>query len=189
MARSGFPSMTALLGLLAVAGYQNRDKISEMMRQHGGGMGSGLGGLGGQMSGQMGGLGGGQMGGGQMGGPPGGLGGLLGSFMGGGGGAMGGAAMGGGLGGLLGGGLGELNQRMRQNGRGEVMESWVGTGPNHDIEPHDLEAALGPDVLEDLTETTGLSRQEILQRLSRELPHAVDQYTPQGRIPQGHEFG
>ena len=28
----GYPSMTALLGLLAVAGYQNRDKIAEMLR-------------------------------------------------------------------------------------------------------------------------------------------------------------
>jgi hypothetical protein len=31
MACGGFPSMTALLGLLAVAGYQNREKISEML--------------------------------------------------------------------------------------------------------------------------------------------------------------
>src|SRR5436190_1584562 len=29
----GFPSMTALLGLLAVAGYQNRDKIAEILKQ------------------------------------------------------------------------------------------------------------------------------------------------------------
>lgn len=28
----GFPSMTALLALLAVAGYQNKDKIAEMLR-------------------------------------------------------------------------------------------------------------------------------------------------------------
>ena len=28
----GFPSMTALLGLLAVAGYQNRDKLAELLR-------------------------------------------------------------------------------------------------------------------------------------------------------------
>ena len=28
----GFPSMTALLGLLAIAGYQNRDKIAEILR-------------------------------------------------------------------------------------------------------------------------------------------------------------
>jgi uncharacterized protein YidB (DUF937 family) len=27
----GFPSMTAMLGLLAVAGYQNRDKIAEWL--------------------------------------------------------------------------------------------------------------------------------------------------------------
>jgi hypothetical protein len=27
----GFPSMTALLALLAVAGYQNRDKIAEWL--------------------------------------------------------------------------------------------------------------------------------------------------------------
>ena len=27
----GFPSMTALLGLLAVAGYQHRDKIAEIL--------------------------------------------------------------------------------------------------------------------------------------------------------------
>ena len=30
----GFPSMTALLGLLAIAGYQNRDKIAEMLRKN-----------------------------------------------------------------------------------------------------------------------------------------------------------
>ena len=32
MASRGFPSMTALLGLLAIAGYQNRDKIAEMIK-------------------------------------------------------------------------------------------------------------------------------------------------------------
>ena len=32
----GFPSMTALLALLAVAGYQNRDKLAELLRGAGG---------------------------------------------------------------------------------------------------------------------------------------------------------
>ncbi|WP_210528941.1 YidB family protein [Rubellimicrobium arenae] len=179
MARSGFPSMTALLGLLAVAGYQNRDKISEMLnnRGAGGGMGGGMGGMGGASGGGLGGLLGGL---GGQGGAGGGLGGLLAG--------LGGGAAGGGLGGLLGGGLNELDGHMRQNGRGEVMDSWVGTGPNHSMEPHDLEAALGPDVLQDLEEHTGLSRSEILSRLSRELPHAVDQYTPDGRIPDRNMF-
>ena len=173
MARSGFPSMTALLGLLAVAGYQNRDKISEMINNRGG-----AGGMGGA----------GRMGGGSgMGSSGGGLGGMLGGQGGGLGGLLAGLG-GGGLGGLLGGGLNEFDGRMRQNGRGQAMDSWVGTGSNHELEPHDLEAALGPDVLEDLQETTGLSRQELLQRLSRELPDAVDRYTPEGRIPDRNSF-
>lgn len=51
----GFPSMTALLGLLAVAGYQHRDKIAEMLGSIGqstsGGAGpNGIGGLLGQLS-------------------------------------------------------------------------------------------------------------------------------------------
>lgn len=186
MARSGFPSMTALLGLLAVAGYQNRDRLSEMLRNaqgSGGGLGGGQGGFGGQMDGQSGGFGGG-LSGGLGGGLPGGLGGLLGGLMGGGGAAAGG----GGLGGLLGGGLGELDQQMRRQGRGDAMDSWVRTGPNQRIEPQDLESALGPDVLEDLQESTGLPRQEILARLSRELPEAVDQYTPDGRLPDRDAF-
>src|SRR4051794_17519410 len=57
----GFPSMTALLGLLAVAGYQNRDKLAEMLggKQDASAPGtppsqSGLGGLLGQLSGGLG---------------------------------------------------------------------------------------------------------------------------------------
>lgn len=48
----GFPSMTALLGLLAIAGYQNRDKLGEILSNLGkgappaGGLGNLLNGLG-----------------------------------------------------------------------------------------------------------------------------------------------
>jgi uncharacterized protein YidB (DUF937 family) len=177
----GFPSMTALLGLLAIAGYQNRDKLAEMLGsgaasgpgrpgagggQQQGGLGGLLGGLGGQQQGGLGGLLGG-LGGQQQGG----LGGLLGG--------VGGA----GVGGLLSGGLGELVERFRQTGHGEVADSWVGTGPNREIAPNQLEQAIGPDVLATLSQQTGLSREELLSRLSRDLPQAVDKYTPEGRIP------
>lgn len=167
MARGAFPSMTALLGLLAVAGYQNRDKISDMLGNRGtaGGMGSG-GGLGSLLGGAL---------GGGMGGASG-LGGLLSSF--------GGGAGQSGPDQLLGGGLSELTNRFRQNGHAETVDSWVGTGSNRDVAPHDLEQAIGADTLDELTEQTGLSREELLTRLSRELPKAVDQYTPNGQLPQ-----
>lgn len=141
----GFPSMTALLGLLAIAGYQNRDKLAEMLGGKGGAPGqTGLSGLLGQLSSGLG---------------------------------------AGGVGGLLSGGLGELVDRFKQSGQADTVDSWVSTGPNKQIAPSQVEQAIGPDVLETLSKQTGLSREEILARLSRELPEAVDKYTPQGRLP------
>lgn len=156
MARGGFPSMTALLGLLAVAGYQNRDKISEMLSNRGG-LGTAPDGRG--LSG-----GGSDQGGG--------LEGMLSGFLG-----------GTGIDKLLGGGISELTERFRQGGHGETVQSWVGPGSNKDVTPRDLEEILDQDTLDELTEKTGLSRTELLSRLSRELPQAVDHYTPDGQIP------
>ena len=147
----GLPSMTALLGLLAIAGYQNRDKIGELLK---GATGNAPAGAGGQE------------------GP---LGGLLGN--------LGGALAGGGAGGLLGGGLGELLERFKQNGQGDAAESWINKGPNKELPPPQLKQAIGADVLAALEQQTGLSQEELLARLSRELPAAVDKYTPDGRLP------
>ena len=53
----GMPSMTALLGLLAIAGYQNRDKLAELLKGagSGGSSGSQQGGLLGNLGGMLGG--------------------------------------------------------------------------------------------------------------------------------------
>jgi uncharacterized protein YidB (DUF937 family) len=143
--------MTALLGLLAIAGYQNRDKLAEMLKGAGAGSQPNSGGQ-----------------------QPG-LGGLLGNL----GGMLGGA----GVGGLLNGGIGELLEKFNQNGQGEAAKSWVDTGPNKELPPPQLKQAIGADVLAALEQQTGLSQEELLNRLSRELPAAVDKYTPDGRLP------
>ena len=149
----GLPSMTALLGLLAIAGYQNRDKIAEML-----GSGRGQAGTGANTQG--------------------GLGGLLGQL------GLGGAS----AGGVLSGGLGELLERFKQTGQSETAESWVNTGTNKPCTETQLEQAIGPEVLETLSKQTGLSRNELITRLCRELPDAVDKYTPQGRLPREADF-
>jgi uncharacterized protein YidB (DUF937 family) len=156
----GFPSMTALLGLLAVAGYQNRDKIAEWL----GGLGqkSKQGSTGASPSGQ-----------------PGGLSGVIEQLRG----SLAGTTPGS----ILSGGLAELIDRFRQNGQGEAAESRVRTGPNQPITPSELQQAIGPDVLQTLSRQTDLSEQELLARLSRELPDAVDRYTPEGRLPKEPE--
>ena len=59
----GMPSMTALLGLLAIAGYQNRDKLTELLGEAGSpasdssGTSQPLGGLLGNLGGMLGGAG------------------------------------------------------------------------------------------------------------------------------------
>ena len=151
----GMPSMTALLGLLAVAGYQNRDKIKEM-----------LGGLQQQQPG------GAASQNNQQGGVLGKLGGML---------------SGASAGGVLSGGLRDLIERFKQNGHGQAADSWVKTGPNQPLQPNQLEQAIGPDVLNTLSQHTGLSREELLSRLTRELPTAVDKFTPDGRLPSEEE--
>jgi uncharacterized protein YidB (DUF937 family) len=56
------------------------------------------------------------------------------------------------------------------------------------IAGYQLEQAIGPDILDTLSRQTGLPQDELLARLSRELPKAVDQYTPHGRLPTEADF-
>ena len=142
MAR-GMPSLAALLGLIAVAGYQNRDKIGEFIR----GLDDPSSPAGGMLERVKKGMGDSS------------------------------TAI------SIKDGVGELVERFRQNGQGAVADSWVVTGPNTDISEVQLENSLGSDIIDHLTRKTGLSRETLLSRLARILPEAVDNLTPEGRIP------
>jgi uncharacterized protein YidB (DUF937 family) len=102
-------------------------------------------------------------------------------------GALGGILAGGAAGSVLSGGLGDLIKQLEQNGHGEIANSWVGTGPNKQISPNDLGAALGADQISQLTVRTGMSREQLLAELSNELPDAVNYFTPHGRLPTESE--
>jgi uncharacterized protein YidB (DUF937 family) len=141
------PSLVALLGLLAVAGYQNRDKINEWLNSQKGGAGTP-----GQPD------------------QPGGLGSVIGD-------------LGTSLGNVVNEGLGGLVDRFKQSGQGDTAEAWVKTGSNPSVAPGDVEKALGADLIDNLARQTGLSREELLDRLAKILPDAVDKYTPDGSIP------
>jgi uncharacterized protein YidB (DUF937 family) len=148
----------ALLGLLAVKGFQHRDEIGKMLGNMSNSTGTAApGGTSGGLGGMLGGLG---------------------DMLGGGQGRQSGFD-----GNILNQGLGGLLDRFRQNGQGETADSWVQSGPNRSVETSQLEAALGNDVLEHLEEQTGLTRSELLQRLSTNLPDTVDRLTPEGRLP------
>jgi len=153
MAR-GMPSMVALLGLLAVAGYQNRDKIAEALaaRRSGAPGAPARDDRAGGASDKLGGL-------------------------------LGGAS----AGSVFSGGLRDLIERFKQSGHSQQADSWVSTGPNQPLQANQLEQAIGPDVLDTLAQHTGLSKQELVSRLTRDLPAAVDKFTPSGRLPTEEE--
>jgi uncharacterized protein YidB (DUF937 family) len=139
----------------------------------GGGLGDILGGL----------LGGNSAGGGPGGG--GGLGGDLGGLLKGG---LGGLLAGGAAGSVLSGGLGGLLKQFQDNGQAQVANSWVSTGPNQDISESDLAKSIGSNDINALAQHTGLSREELLAGLRRELPGAIDELTPNGRVPSPQEL-
>jgi uncharacterized protein YidB (DUF937 family) len=182
------PMTMAILALLAYKGIkhlsggqgQTQAPAGNAAAPGGGGLGDVLGGLLGGAGG-AGGLGGLLQGAGGAGG----LGGLL---QGGLGGALGNVLAGGAAGSVLSGGLGDLLKQFQQNGHGEAASSWVGSGPNKELSESDLAKSIGADDLDAIAKHVGMSRDQLLAGLKRELPGAVDELTPDGRVPTGDEI-
>jgi uncharacterized protein YidB (DUF937 family) len=86
------------------------------------------------------------------------------------------------------GGLGGLLKQFQQNGFGDAIDSWINTGPNKAVAPGQISNALGPEVIDTLSQRTGLSKDQVFQILSQVLPNAVDQLTPKGRLPTQQEM-
>jgi len=149
----GMPSLLALLGLVAVAGYQNRDKLRDMIGDAQGGAA----GLSPRQSGAAG------------------SGGLLEEV-----GQMFGS---GNSGRNLSESLGTLVDRFRDTGQGATADSWVSKEANRELQPDELERAIGNDTLAELSGKTGLSRAELVKRLTVALPETVNRLTPDGRLP------
>jgi uncharacterized protein YidB (DUF937 family) len=82
------------------------------------------------------------------------------------------------------GGLGGLIEKFRQGGLEDLIKSWIGTGPNKQIAPNQLQHALGPDTVAQLEQETGMPRDDLLSQLSHLLPDVIDKLTPNGKLPK-----
>jgi uncharacterized protein YidB (DUF937 family) len=162
------PITMALIGLLAYRTLQGKGRLAEMLGRKPAGPGG--------ENPYDGNTAAAKASGATAGGQGGGIGDLLGGLFG------GGAA-----GGILSGGLSDLVKQFQTHGQGDKAKSWIETGPNKAVSPSELEQALGEARIAWLVRETGMSREDLLAGLSRELPQAVDRLTPQGRLPTEQE--
>jgi uncharacterized protein YidB (DUF937 family) len=82
------------------------------------------------------------------------------------------------------GGLQGVVNEFERNGLGPTVRSWVSTGPNQPISPEEVQRALGPDLLQQLSQKSGVSVEDLSRKLAEVLPQAVDRMTPDGSIPK-----
>lgn len=87
-------------------------------------------------------------------------------------------------------GLQNLVQTFQSHGLGDMMASWIGTGPNPPITPDQVHSVLGADKVQQLAQQTGVSPDLAKALLAAVLPVLVDKLTPQGSLPaQGSLLG
>ena len=84
-----------------------------------------------------------------------------------------------------GGGLADIVGKFQQNGMGDVVSSWIGTGQNAPISGDQLGSVLGSDTISQIAQQLGLSQGDAAAQLSQVLPQVVDKLTPGGQAPSG----
>lgn len=80
------------------------------------------------------------------------------------------------------GGVQGVVTQLEQQGLGNTVRSWVSAGPNQPISTEQVSAAFS-GVINQIAAKTGMTPQELTQKLAQHLPAAIDHLTPNGAIP------
>jgi uncharacterized protein YidB (DUF937 family) len=72
--------------------------------------------------------------------------------------------------------------KLQESGLGSQVSSWIGNGSNMPITPDQIREALGNEKVQQIAQTLGLPTDKILNFLSENLPNAVDEMSPQGKL-------
>jgi uncharacterized protein YidB (DUF937 family) len=84
------------------------------------------------------------------------------------------------------GGLAGLVQAFQGNGMGDMISSWISTGPNPPATADQIASALGPDTLSQFAQKAGIAQGEAGGLLASLLPSVIDQLTPNGQVPESN---
>jgi uncharacterized protein YidB (DUF937 family) len=80
------------------------------------------------------------------------------------------------------GGVQGIVAQMEQQGLGNTVRSWVATGPNQPISTDQVSSVFG-GVINQIAARTGMTPQELTQKVAQHLPGAIDRLTPNGALP------
>ena len=81
------------------------------------------------------------------------------------------------------GGLEGILAKFRAQGHGKAVDSWVGTGENHEISGDQVKAVLGESTVSEVAKQLGTSHEEASGSLAALLPELINSLTPNGQIP------
>jgi uncharacterized protein YidB (DUF937 family) len=87
------------------------------------------------------------------------------------------------------GGLDCLVGLFQQKGLGDLVASWISTGPNLPLSPQQLESVFGSAELQAIAQRLHLPREETSAHLAQLLPQIVDKLTPEGTVPSWGALG
>jgi uncharacterized protein YidB (DUF937 family) len=81
------------------------------------------------------------------------------------------------------GGLSAIVAKLEQAGFGDQVKSWIGTGQNLPITANQLRQVLGNDTVRQIAAKYNIPIDQVSEVLAHQLPLAVDQASPDGKLP------
>jgi uncharacterized protein YidB (DUF937 family) len=86
------------------------------------------------------------------------------------------------------GGIAGLQKMFEEKGLGNIISSWISSGQNLPISADQLQNVLHGGALESMASKSGIDVSQLASLFSQLMPHAVDQMTPNGQIPDPNVF-
>ena len=81
------------------------------------------------------------------------------------------------------GGLTAVVAKLQQAGLGDQVKSWIGNGQNLPITADQVRQVLGSDTVKQLAARFNIPVDQLAQLLAQQLPKAVDNASPDGKLP------
>ena len=81
------------------------------------------------------------------------------------------------------GGLSAIVAKLEQAGFGDQVKSWIGNGQNIPITADQLKQVLGNDTVRQIAAKYNIPIDQVSEVLAHQLPLAVDQASPNGKLP------